>query len=155
MDPSGIGVFSGMASTRTRPDGSISGATIAVSREQYIRRAAVLLHELGHCFGLDHLMTFRGMMDIPDFIFNDFTDPEKAVLRMMQYRKPGNRWPDDARPVARSLAVGERLVCVRAVPLTFGRLRGMRAAFPPKRRRALSKSDTLRRRLVATGAGTP
>jgi hypothetical protein len=87
-----------------------------VSREQYIRFAAVLVHELGHCFGLGHLMSFRGMMDIPDFTFDDFTEPEKAVLRMMQYRRPGNRWPDDARPVTGALAVAERLVCVRAVP---------------------------------------
>jgi len=81
-----------------------------------LRWPAILLHELGHAFGLNHLVSFRGMMDPYDFKVDDFRDPEKAVLRMMQYRKPGNRWPDNARLAAGSLAVRDGLVCRRPVP---------------------------------------
>ncbi len=57
-----------------------------------------------------------GSGDSYDFKVDDFRDPEKAVLRMMQYRKPGNRWPDNARLAAGSLAVRDGLVCRRPVP---------------------------------------
>jgi len=116
VDSSLRGTASATAGTTRGADGSISGATIKVAEEEYIRWPAVFLHELGHAFGLQHLVSFKGMMDPNDFYIDDFEETEKAVLRMMQYRKPGNRWPDNARPAVGSLATGERLVCQRPMP---------------------------------------
>ena len=113
LDSSLRGTASGTARTSTRADGSISGATINLAEEEYLRWPAILLHELGHAFGLNHLVSFKGMMDPSDFKIDDFRDTEKAVLRMMQYRKPGNRWPDSARSSAGSLAAHEQLACLR------------------------------------------
>jgi hypothetical protein len=57
-------------------------------------------HELGHHFGLGHPGSMPAMMNpAVDPNRSDYTDAEKAAIKLMAQRRPGNAFPDNDRAV--------------------------------------------------------
>ena len=79
-----------------------------------LRRAGLLLHEMGHGLGLQHSLRASDLMGAGWMSLADFTDAEWLMIRMMLQRPGGNRFPDD--DAWQSVGAGEdrtgRLICV-------------------------------------------
>jgi hypothetical protein len=91
----------------------ITGGTIVFRRATGPRSLGVLLHELGHGFGLSH--SLNGARDImgpgPDDHV-DFSAAEKLAMRLMLTRRGGNQFPDNDRGlVPASAASGSGVRC--------------------------------------------
>ncbi|MEK7515092.1 MAG: hypothetical protein AAB608_01795 [Patescibacteria group bacterium] len=60
--------------------------------------AHTLVHELVHVLGLAHLHNAEGLMSRTgvSWEYKELTPAEQRALWLMQFREPGNRWPDTA-----------------------------------------------------------
>jgi hypothetical protein len=77
------------------PNGTLSFKDAGVS---HIRSLAA--HELGHHYGLGHPASQPAMMNAAvDPNRSDYTDAEKAAIKLMAQRRPGNAFPDNDRAV--------------------------------------------------------
>jgi hypothetical protein len=84
--------------TRRQIDGraAITGATVALRSLELARRLPLLLHELGHTFGLGHSPRIGDVMwNGPElYDLGDFSPRERLAVGLMLQRSPGNRFPD-------------------------------------------------------------
>ncbi len=76
--------------------GSIVGGDIRY-RDAQAAASYVVLHELGHAFGLHHITQYGVMSQSVPPELGDFTSAEKLGIRMMMLRRPLNQWPDNDR----------------------------------------------------------
>jgi hypothetical protein len=75
---------------------AITGATIALRSRELARRLPLVLHELGHTFGLGHSPRIGDVMWNGPEIYGlgDFSPRERLAVGLMLQRSPGNRFPD-------------------------------------------------------------
>jgi hypothetical protein len=97
LDPDLVALHAAAVTRRTVDAGSaITRATVTVRSLELARRLPLMLHELGHTFGLAHSPR-RGdvMWSGPElYSSTDFSAPEKLAIALMLQRTPGNRFPD-------------------------------------------------------------
>lgn len=98
----------------------IRRGSIVFRDASYATNQTILVHELGHFLGLGHLESFEGIMR-PDgraFEYSTFSGHEAEVLWLMQFRDPGNAFPDDGRGTASVTSGGQadEVVCTFALP---------------------------------------
>lgn len=99
-----------IAFTRVETRGHhVSGGRLVFRTAALAERPALVLHELGHAFGLGH-SSAGGLMSPLLGSQADFTPAERLVLRMMAQRVPGNRAPDDDTGLAASGRGASRVV---------------------------------------------
>ncbi len=99
-----------IAFTRVETRGHhVSGGRLVFRAAALAERPALVLHELGHAFGLGH-SSAGGLMSPLLGSQADFTAAERLVLRMMAQRVPGNRAPDDDTGLAASGRGASRVV---------------------------------------------
>ncbi len=95
---------------------AITSATIALRSLELARRLPLVLHELGHTFGLGHSPRVGDVMWNGPEIYElaDFSPRERLAVGLMLQRSPGNRFPDsddgagasNRRPRTQVLACG-------------------------------------------------
>ncbi len=87
---------------------AITHARITLRSVDLGRRLPLILHELGHAFGLGHSPRVGDVMWSGPELYEsvDFTAREKLTIVLMLQRASGNRFPDreDGLPAARSAA---------------------------------------------------
>jgi len=107
------------AVTRLHLDGrlEIASAAIAFRSLELARRLPLVLHELGHAFGLGHSARSDDLMWPGPEIYgrSGFSPREVLAVRLMLQRDAGNRFPDDGRGRAAAEAAPRTAVfaCVR------------------------------------------
>src|SRR5437773_4535653 len=86
------------AVTRRELNGSseIVRASVVFRNLDLARRLPLVLHELGHTFGLGHSSRVGDMMWNGPEIYNqfDYSPRERLAMALMLQRSPGNRYPD-------------------------------------------------------------
>ncbi len=86
----------GAACARNESSGDqITGAELVFGNFEWARTDRVVLHELGHTYGLGHSLSPWDVMGGTYAV--TFTPAEVLTMRMMWQRRAGNRWPDDDR----------------------------------------------------------
>lgn len=103
-----------LAFTRTtlRSGEIVRGEIVYCSREAP-HRAALVVHEMGHTFGLNHSLDPRDMM-FRTFIAAhavDFRAREAEVMSLVMLRPPGNRFPDSDREISGAALREDIIVC--------------------------------------------
>jgi hypothetical protein len=97
--------------------GAITGATIALRSRELALRLPLVLHELGHTFGLGHSPRIGDVMFNGPEIYDlsDFSPRERLAVDLMLQRSPGNRFPDsdDGVVVSSNRARTQVLACGR------------------------------------------
>jgi hypothetical protein len=83
---------------------AITGATVALRSLELARRLPLVLHELGHTFGLGHSPRVGDLMwNGPEiYDLSDFSPRERLAVGLMLQRSPGNRFPDSDDGIASS-----------------------------------------------------
>ena len=107
------------AVTRRELSGSseIVRASVAFRSLDLVRRLPLVLHELGHVFGLGHSGRASDIMWTGGEIYSlsDFSAREQLAIGLMLQRVPGNRQPDDDRGTltarARALPRSSTIAC--------------------------------------------
>jgi hypothetical protein len=86
-----------------RSGNEIVGGEIVYCSEQ-AARSAVVVHELGHTFGLNHTSSAMDVMVAVAFQqqATSFSPREALVMNLMLQRRAGNRFPDDERAAGAS-----------------------------------------------------
>jgi hypothetical protein len=103
IDPQGPCPLSACV-TLTQQGSEIRAARIIFGREDVLglRKPSVILHEMGHAFGLEHSLDPADVMYQGSYPWGlvDFTDAEWLTIRMVLRRRAGNTWPDNDTPTA-------------------------------------------------------
>jgi hypothetical protein len=98
------------ATTVTLRDGVISGGTMTYCTLAAARDPGLVLHELGHTYGLFHSSSVSDVMWCTAGRPADFSPREVLAMGLMRQRRPGNRWPDNDRSDNASLGLREETV---------------------------------------------
>ncbi|HXB54531.1 MAG TPA: hypothetical protein VN461_07085 [Vicinamibacteria bacterium] len=97
--------------------GAITGATVALRSRELALRLPLVLHELGHTFGLGHSPRVGDVMFNGPEIYDlsDFSPRERLAVDLMLQRSPGNRFPDsdDELLLSTNRAKAQVLACGR------------------------------------------
>lgn len=93
--------------------GEIDGGEIVYCRNAAPHRIALVLHELGHTFGLQHSEDPRDMMfhTINAAHADDFRAREVEVMSLVLQRRGGNRFPDSDRAITGASPREQLIVC--------------------------------------------
>jgi hypothetical protein len=116
VDPNDADVVAWQAAAVTRRElgerWNIAGATIVLRSVELARMMPLMLHELGHAFGLGHSPRLGDVMWYGRELYQttDFSPPERLTIGLMLQRSPGNRFPDQDSGVA--VSSGKRQVSV-------------------------------------------
>ena len=103
-----------LAFTRATVRGQeITGGEIVYCSRDAPRRAALVVHEMGHTFGLWHSADSRDMMfgALIRSHAEEFRPREADVMALMMQRRAGNRFPDSDRGVAGASVREDVIVC--------------------------------------------
>ena len=96
------------AAELTFTNGSISGGRLVYCSIAAARSVSLVLHELGHTFGLYHSSSSSDVMYCTIGRPSQFSARETLVMKLMRQRRAGNRWPDNDRQTAAPLALPAR-----------------------------------------------
>ena len=83
-------------------------ATVTFRTVELARRLPLVLHEMGHVFGLGHSGRAGDVMWTGPEIYSlvDYSSREHLAIALMLQRAPGNRFPDDGRGLLHSAGDG-------------------------------------------------
>jgi hypothetical protein len=91
----------------TLTNGEITGGRLVYCTLVAARDFRLVLHELGHTYGLYHSSSTRDVMYCTVGRPPEFSAREALVMSLMRQRRSGNRWPDDDRLAAAPLGARE------------------------------------------------
>jgi hypothetical protein len=89
-------------------DGNISGGRLIYCSVAAARSATLVLHELGHSFGLRHSASTSDVMYCSTGRPVVFSARERVAIKLMGQRRSGTRWPDNDRETAGPLKLDRR-----------------------------------------------
>jgi hypothetical protein len=94
-------------------NGDISGGRLVYCTVEAARSSRLVLHELGHTFGLYHSSSQADVMYCSSGRPLDLSPRERLVMSLMQERRSGNMWPDSDRHliVPMRIAESETITC--------------------------------------------
>jgi hypothetical protein len=101
VDPNDADVVSRNAAAVTRRElgaqWNVTGASIVIRSVELARFVPLMLHEMGHVFGLGHSPRVGDVMWPGRELYEttDFAPPERLIIGLMLQRSPGNRYPDE------------------------------------------------------------
>jgi hypothetical protein len=75
----------------------ITGGRFVYCNPASARDFRLVLHELGHAYGLYHSPSARDVMNCTVGRPPEFAAREALLMALMRQRRPGNRWPDNDR----------------------------------------------------------
>jgi hypothetical protein len=78
-------------------NGSIVGGRLIYCSVEAARAVNLVLHELGHTFGLRHSLSSSDVMYCTTGRPASFSSREALVMKLIGQRRPGTRWPDNDR----------------------------------------------------------
>ena len=107
-DPSILSMRAGAVTRREQTSRSeVVRASITFRSLALARRTPLVLHELGHVFGLGHSGHRGDVMWTGPEIYSraDYSARERLTIALMLQRDPGNRYPDDGRGALRARGV--------------------------------------------------
>ncbi len=111
-DPSCEDTTIGVSRVSLDAGGNITRASITYCQTRWARNLNTVVHELGHVAGLRHSPEQADVMYCyVDRGVEDFSGRERGVLRLMEARRSGNRWPDDDRGTIAASARTEVYAC--------------------------------------------
>jgi hypothetical protein len=89
-------------------NGNIVGGRLIYCTVEAARSVPLVLHELGHSFGLRHSASTGDVMYCSSGRPSSFSPRETLVMKLMGQRRSGTQWPDNDRQAAGPLAHGGR-----------------------------------------------
>jgi hypothetical protein len=98
------------ATTLFLTNGEVSGGTLTYCSVPAARNLRLVLHELGHTFGLRHSSSTEDVMYCTSPRPDAFSAREVLAMRLMRQRRSGNRFPDDDRQTTSPLAAREAIL---------------------------------------------
>jgi hypothetical protein len=87
-------------------NGYITGGRLVYCTAAAARSVSLVLHELGHTFGLYHSASTSDVMYCSTGRPAAFSGRERLVMSLVRQRRAGNRWPDNDRQAITSLGLG-------------------------------------------------
>jgi hypothetical protein len=109
LDPGHATCANGPEPTRavtelTLENGSVVGGRLVYCSTDAARSASLVLHELGHTFGLYHSSSASDVMYCSVGRPLRFSAREVLAMKLIRQRRAGNRWPDNDRQTSAPLA---------------------------------------------------
>ena len=93
------------ATQLTFANGNISGGRLVYCTVGAARAVNLVLHELGHTFGLYHSSSTADVMYCSIGRSSQFSPRETLIMKLMRQRRSGNRWPDNDRQTSAPLTL--------------------------------------------------
>jgi hypothetical protein len=95
----------------------VAGAEIVFRTLRWAQNDMIVLHELGHTYGLRHSLRIEDVMGGDGRHRVAFSPAEVVTMRLVWQRRAGNRWPDDDRGVTATSSAGRH---TEVIPCDFG-----------------------------------